>query len=656
MISFVLAPEVYQCILPRERIATAEWLTSKLKLTGDSKLKGFYRLDLFPHFKEPCECFDDPEIEIITLQTAAQIGKTVWAQGCIAKVADTDPHPMAFADADEKSTKRVLDRMWRLFDSCESLSKVCPPPHRRTNDHMTLTTCVVHGAWAGSAATAADYGAFIVVLNETDKMKQRSTDTEADFRWLMQERTKGYVGRKVLQISTPSLTGSSFIEQQRLAGDNRARMVPCPHCNHFQELRTGNGKEKGGIKFEKLKDGKLSAAKARETAWYECEKCDKKIEEHHRYEMLNAGLWVPEGCVVKKGKITGEPARRGHHASFGPLSTLHSLLPGVTIGVYAEEYVKSLLAAENRRQARQNFVNSWEGNTFDPSPVTVQPNQVILRLGVDDPLRICPEWAVFLTLAGDVGRIAEELIFYWWVSAWGSHARGQLVDLGIAWDRHEMFDVIRSAVYPHADGGNPLRPVVSGFDSGSITNQVYELCKELPATWPIKGSSIDPDRPFVAGDFPEMYRPGLQRHGLNQHEIRRRLRAKRFDLLTANTQRSQEWVEDQLTGMIKREDPGWYSIPLEALQGQTISEIDLVKHLLGDYLDGSSWKKRYDDQHFRDAWRYSVILAWYHTANGRNWKNLTRRAKSAAKNTWQGARLRPTLRRPPGLTPGKADR
>ena len=153
-----------------------------------------------------------------------------------------------------------------------------------------------------------------------------------------------------------------------------------------------------------------------------------------------------------------------------------------------------------------------------------------------------------------------------------------------------------------------------------------------------------------------MYRPGLQRHGLSNHEIRRRLRAKRFDLLTANTQRSQEWVEDQLTGMIKRDDPGWYSIPLEALQGQTIGEIDLVKHLLGDYLDGSSWKKRYDDQHFRDAWRYSVILAWYHTANGRNWKNLTRRAKSAAKNTWQGARLRPTLRRPPGLTPGKADR
>ncbi len=649
----VMSSEVYACILPKEKIPTVKWLTENLRMTGDSKTKGYFDVDDFPHVTEILDCFDDPEIDRISYQTAAQVGKTLLSQGCIAKMAACDPHPMAFADADKNSTRRVLSRTWKLFDNCDVLKAICPPTHLRSSDHMQLKTCVIHGAWAGSAATAADYGAYIVVLNECDKMKQKSTASEADFRELMGERVKGYEGSKILEISTPTLEGQSYIEAQRLKGDNRARMVPCPFCNHFQELFAKDGKQPGGVRWDKLK-GKHNVQKARETAHILCEKCNKKIREEHRRGMLQAGLWVPEGCVIKRGKVTGKPNRPGRHASFGPLSTLHSLLPGISIGLIAAEKAAAISDPVRRSEKNRNFVNSWDGKTYNPQPTTIEPGVLTKQLGVDEPLRFCPEWSRFLTLAGDVGRIEDELIYYWGICAWGMHGRGQLIDLGIAWRDSEMIDVLKGATYEHADGGQPLRPAKIGFDSGdgNTAEAVYEFCRRLPNAMPLKGSSDEPGKDFVAVNFPEMFSLGIQRIGLTDKQVKAKKRAQRWDLITVNTHRTQNWLEERLTNLVKRDDVNFFSIPKEALEGQVLAEVDLRHHLLGDYRDEKGrWKKRYEQQHFRDVLRYNTVMAWFHTANGRHWNRLAARSKTSQLKSRKP--LRPTTRKRPKLTPGE---
>ena len=629
MISFAFAPEVYDCLLEKAFVPTADWAESHIIMGPDSKMQGQYRLDLFPHFREIFDAFDDPDVERITVQTAAQVGKTTFAQVCLAKTAAQNPHPMAFADADQRSTERVISRTWDLFERCDEIAPLCPPKRLQSQDRMRLKTCQIHGAWAGSASSAADYGAFVVVLNECDKMKARSTDTEADFRWLMGERTKGYVGAKIIEISTPSLKGVSYVELQRLKGDNRQRLVPCPHCNHFQELRTGNGHDPGGVRFQKL-NGKLDPDKARETAYYECEACEKKIEEHHRYEMLNSGLWVPEGCSVKKGKLTGKPLRSCRHATFGPISTLHSLLPGGTIAKYAEAYVQALTAREQKSKAIQNFINSWEGKTYDPQPITVKADDLLERIGTDAPLRVCPQWSRFLTLAADVGAVGTELIFYWGACAWGLHSRGQLVDFGAELGSTEFVRKILAMSYPHADQGPPLRPAITLVDSGFIANTIYDLCRPLPGWMPIKGSSDDAKQDFVQVDFPEMYKPGIQRTDLSAAQVKAKLRARQYDLLICNTDRTQEWIEDRISGRIKTDESNWFSVPLEALSGQIVPDVNLTKHLLGDVKNArGNWVKRYDEQHFRDQLRYNVVAAWYHTQNGNNWNRLPPRAQQA---------------------------
>lgn len=622
MIRVEYSPAVYQALRPRPHMPTRDWVAKFVKLSQESKVVGPIRLDLAPHMLELFDAFDDPRIEIITAQWAAQLGKTLFAQACLAKHVAMDGRPAAWADADERSTRRVLARTWRTFAACDALSDIMPPVYKQADDRMEFKTTIVHGAWPRSSSSAADYGAALVIVNETDKMAPASTSKESDFRYLMRDRVKGYRNYKILQMSTPTLVNESFVESERLAGDNRRRLVPCPHCNHFQELRTGNGSDPGGLRFDKLGNGKLSAEKAFDTARYQCEKCDKRIEEHHRYEMCNAGRWVAEGCEISDaGKVSGEPERPGRHASFGPLSTLHSLLPGMTYSAIAQTLVEAKTAKENRSKRVQNYINSWDGETFDPAPVKVSHDDIVDRMGVDEPLRICPAWSRFLTLGSDVGAIDSVMHFPWWVSAWGPGGRGQLVDAGICWSEEELLQKTRNLTYPHVDGGPPLHCRRTGVDSSSFTGQIYKLVARLgsrPDFWPLKGTSKD--------TFLEMYKGSIQKTDLHPRIVHARLKQKLYDLLLVNTERSQNWVEDRITGIVTRDDPEWYSIPIEAFEG-AIPDTDLVHHLTGDIKEGASWVKRWEDQHYRDAWRYSMAVAWHYTTNGTTWDKLTAREK-----------------------------
>jgi len=623
MLSHVFRPAVYDCLLPRPEISTAEWCTDHLLMPNESKLQGLFR--------EPMDAFDDPSIDRITIQTGAQIGKTVFAQACLCKTAACNPHPMAFADSDERSLRRVIRRTWQLFERCDELQDLVPPKRRQSSERIELPTCVIHGAWSGSASSAADYGAYVVVLNECDKMKHRSTDTEADFRWLMGERTKGYIGSKIIQISTPSLKDQSYVESQRLAGDNRRRMVPCPHCGEFQELYTGDGKTPGGLRFNRRPDGSLDVDIARKSAWYECLHCRERIDEHHRFAMCNAGRWVMEGCEIdRSGTITGTPARPGSHASFGPLSTLHSLLPGVTLGLIAQEWAKALTAKENRREAIRNYVNSWDGQTFDPQPQSVTTVDIIHRFGVEEPLKVCPEWVRFVTLAADVGRDGDELFFYWGACGWGELSRGQLIDYGLTYGRDALRQLVQSISWPHSDDGPPITPAQVGIDSGDgiSSGAIYDLCRSLPHCWPLKGSSSDEENPFNSTGSKtslEFYKGGFKaEHSAHIAKTKRRLHD--YDLLIVNTSRTQQWVEDRLSGLVKPAEPEWFSIPMAALRGRPVADIDLIRHLQGDYQDSQGrWKKRYRDQDLRDMIRYNRVLAEKYTDNGAQWDRLAPR-------------------------------
>jgi phage terminase large subunit GpA-like protein len=630
VISSIFSPSVYDCILPRPFVRTIDW--AEKSINAPPPMNGKIRFDLFPYMREPVDCIDDPKYNRVTVQAAARTGKTTGVQCAMLRIAAKNPHDMLWSEPDEHSCRRVLKRSWKMAESCQDLAGKIPPRRLQAASHMQFTDCLVHGAWSGSATKVADLAAYLAVVNEADKMQSRKrrddsgTDVgEAEFVDLVAERVIGFPGATVVELSTPTVHGSSRIEQQRLSGDNRQFYVPCPHCNHFQTLRSGNGREPGGIRWKKGPDGHSNPQITFETAWYECEKCEGKILDEHRYSMMNDGKWVKEGQVINRRGVIRTPkgakVKSGSHASFGPIGRHYSLLPGVTWGTIGSAYVEAKRDASGRKW--RNFLNAVEGVTWDPSPNMVRPHELTERLGTDEPLKICPEWAYFLTLSADVGRVGENLFFFWWIDAWGRGQRGQLVDYGVSGNEDEFADLLKDAVYPIAGSSEKLRPVRIGVDSGEghVSNRIYDLCKTIPNAWPMKGSSTS--------GFPDMYQIGFQRSDIAARILARKRKLGIGDLLIINTQRSQERMEDILTGVIKPEDPKRYTIPLDAF---TVDP-DLPVQLLNEYaIDERSekgriicnWIKKGDNE-WRDCARMSHILAMHYTQNGQLWETLRRR-------------------------------
>jgi phage terminase large subunit GpA-like protein len=617
MIVAQFSPAVCDVIRPKPHVSTVAWAASNVTLPRGSEIRGKVRFDLFPHAVEPLACFDDPYYRRISLQWASRLGKTIVGLTCLAKIADTNPNPQAFADADERSVRRVIKRLWQILEHVPGLEGRVPPERLRAADKCELVDSLIHGAWSGSPTLAADYAALVVVLNEIDKHSRRKSD-EADFAELMRERAKGFVRHKIVEMSTPGYKGRSRIEAARLAGDNRRREVPCPWCNHWQTLRTGDRENPGGLKWDKPASGRSDPTVALETAWYECAGCRRKILDEHRYQLLNAGLWVPEGqTVAGSGRLIGKPARPGPHASFGPLSTLYSLLPSTTWGVYAAKFLES----RGEREKRRNFCNSWEAHTWDPAPVRSTPHDVADRLVDDDqPTGVCPAWSIFLTRGVDVHSGGGE--YHWQVIAWGPGGRSAAIDYGICFGDDDLDRRIRDDVYPHADGGRPLRPVLTLVDSGdgNVTEAVYAFCRRVPRCLPCKGSSHSRfAEAFRLSHLEDVDKPGQKRQKVRRGGV---------VLVIVNHERSQWWLQNRIDGTLKPEAVDRLTFPAEARVDLELWQ-QLLNEVPADETDDNgytvtTWQRK-GPQELRDAARYAWAAAQYVTNHGAHWNRLPAR-------------------------------
>lgn len=638
MLSPILSPRVYDALLPRPPIRTVDW--SEEHLEAPPPVVGPIRFDLFPYMREPLDCCDSPDFDRVTIQAATRTGKTVAAQCFVLRKVAVDPHLCLWGEPDEDLCKRVIRRTWDMAE-CPALLDQLPPRRRRSADRMSFTSCEVLGVWSGSKTRLADSSAQIIVKNELSKWSRRKDRgdagediSEADPAFLVDERAKGYPGATIVEISTPTVAGHCRIEAQRLKGDNRRYLVPCPFCNHFQTLRSGNGRDPGGLRWEKGSDGHSQPDIAAATAWYECEKCRKKIRDEHRYDMIGAGRWVKEGqSLDKRGRLRGR-AKKPHsrHASFGPISTLYSLLPKITFGLLAGEYVEA--KQDKSGQRWRHYLNSTEGVTYDPAPLSAKPHELAVRLKGETVRGLCPEWSAFLTVAVDVGSIGELLIFYWQALAWGPlpafaetvpAKRGQVVDFGTVSGREAFLALLAGLKVPHADGGSELPWSIGGVDTGyqgpsTDAKEIYDLCGQVKGLWPLKGSSHR--------NWPDLYDKGFKRADASSRELRIKRKLGAPDLLIVNTTLTQSWRENLVCGRTRREDGEWVGLPSDVCDDHE-AHAELFDELLSDRLIEGRWERTGDNEQ-GDLLRYNRALAELFTRGGKLWGNLHRTGTDAA--------------------------
>lgn len=401
--------------------------------------------------------FTDPLIEQIVLCFGAQIGKTEAELNMIGYALDQTQSPVmmvyptdAIAKfASDKRVQPMIKSVKSISDNFDENSKLLELDFNNGN-YMVLVG-------ANSPSSLSSRSIKYLFFDEIDKYPAFS-GKEADPIKLAKERTKTFVDKKIVMVSTPTVESGNIWQALMNANERRQYYVPCPHCGVSQTL-----------KFKQIKwpdEHNDNADMIRDTAYYECEHCGGHIHDKHKMEMLRHGTW--EAVNASQSKIRSI----SYH-----LSSIYS--PWVTFGDVAYEFKTS----KGTPASLMNFINSWLAEPWRSAKTKSTQNMQFTESTY--PSGVVPDKAVLLIASVDV-----QLDHFWWeVRAYAPGVKSYLIDYGQASTWDDLEEIIIHREYP-SEFGEPRQIMKAGIDSGFRTDEVYQFCSRFPEVCiPLKGSS-----------------------------------------------------------------------------------------------------------------------------------------------------------------------
>lgn len=445
-------------------ISVSEWADAN-RILGqkESPEPGRWQTIRTPYLREIMDAYSDPSVRRIVLKAAAQVGKTSCMLNCLAYTVDQIPGRTLYVLPTEDIARTYSkERVEPMFTANPELyRRMMSGKEDKTRVLYTFDTMVLHFGWANSPATLSSFPVARVFLDEINKFPAFS-GRESDPVKLAEERAKNFWDRKIVLASTPT-TPDGYISQEFERGDKCRFAVPCPHCGAFQILRFDQVKWPAGERdAERIRAGQI--------AWYDCERCLQRIDDHNKPAMLVRGVWCPEGCDVDiHGSVCGhtkETTVRSFH-----LNSLYS--PWVTFSDMAAQFLDS----KNNPAMLMNFVNSWQGEDWvEQTEEMSQERLAALRL--DYKCGEAPEDAIIFTAGVDV----QKECLYFVIRAWcirdeivhGVLVMAERIDAGHGDEFQQLEDAVISAEFEVK--GQTLPVVLTAVDSAYRTDEVYEFC------------------------------------------------------------------------------------------------------------------------------------------------------------------------------------
>lgn len=450
-------PEELEAFKPPERYTVSEWADNFRVLTSVSAEPGRWRTNRTPYLKEPMDRFTDPLIEKIVLCFGAQLGKTETELNMIGYALDqtSSPTMMVYPTdtiakfASDKRVQPMIKSVKSISDKFDEGSKLLELDFNNGN-YMVLVG-------ANSPSSLSSRSIKYLFFDEIDKYPAFA-GKEADPIKLATERTKTFVDKKIVMVSTPTVESGNIWQAFMSANERRQYYVPCPHCGVSQTL-----------KFKQIKwpeEHNDNADMIRDTAYYECEHCGERIYDKHKMEMLRSGEW----------RAVNESQSKVRSVSYH-LSSIYS--PWVTFGDVAYEFKNS----KGTPATLMNFINSWLAEPWKSSKTKSTQNLEFIQSSY--PCGVVPDKAVLLIASVDV-----QLDHFWWeVRAYAPGVKSYLIDYGQASTWEDLEEIIINREYP-SEYGEPRQVMKAGIDSGFRTDEVYQFCSRFPEVCiPIKGSS-----------------------------------------------------------------------------------------------------------------------------------------------------------------------
>ncbi len=412
----------------------------------------------------------DAAVRSVVVMSAVQVGKTEILNNVVGFHVDRDPAPILVLQPTLDMGKAwSKDRLAPMLRDTPCLRGKVKDARARDSNNTTLHKVFPGGhitiAGANSAASLASRPIRIVLCDEPDRYPP-SAGTEGDPVSLAAKRSMTFWNRKLILTSSPTIKGSSRIEDAWERSDQRRYFVPCPKCRHTQTLRWAQ------VRWEKGEP---------ESAAYECEACSERWSEAERLEAILFGEW-------RASKPFNGTA--GFH-----LNALVS--PWVNLA----ELVKEWLDAQGAPEKLRVFVNTVLGETWEEKGEKVEHEGLFGRREHYGPE--VPVGVALLTIGTDLqqDRIEAELVGWgrgeesWSLGYWVIH--GDL-STNLPWRSLEERIL---AIYRREDG-LPLTVGATCVDTGHHTDVAYAFCRERWAwrVWAIKGSTeiADPIWPAKA--------------------------------------------------------------------------------------------------------------------------------------------------------------
>jgi phage terminase large subunit GpA-like protein len=401
--------------------------------------------------------FTDPLIEKIVLCFGAQLGKTETELNMIGYALDQTASPtmMVYPTdtiakfASDKRVQPMIKSIKSISDKFDENSKLLELDFNNGN-YMVL---VGANSPSGLSSRSIKY----LFFDEIDKYPAFA-GKEADPIKLATERTKTFVDKKIVMVSTPTVESGNIWQAFMSANERRQYYVPCPHCGVSQTL-----------KFKQIKwpeEHNDNVDMIRDTAYYECEHCGERIYDKHKMEMLRRGEW----------RAVNESQSKVRSVSYH-LSSIYS--PWVTFGDVAYEFKNS----KGTPATLMNFINSWLAEPWKSSKTKSTQNMEFTQSNY--PCGVVPDKAILLIASVDV-----QLDHFWWeVRAYAPGVKSYLIDYGQASTWEDLEEIIINREYP-SEYGEARQVMKAGIDSGFRTDEVYQFCSRFPEVCiPLKGSS-----------------------------------------------------------------------------------------------------------------------------------------------------------------------
>lgn len=458
-----------------------EWADAYRILPAGSAEQGPWRTSRTPFALGIYKALSDSdECEEVVLMCATQLVKSEAGLNWVGTIIEETPAPVMIVQATVNTAKRYSRmRVSPMIKGSPTLSrKVSNSVSRDAANSAGMKefaggVLIITGA--NSGAELASMPAKYIHFDEVDDYPE-DVDGQGDPIAVATARQDTFRRRKRLLSSSPKRAKTkSIIENAYLEGTQCKYHVPCPHCDHMQELVWTH------LKWIKDDDGAVVV----DSVKYACESCGVLIEEYHKEVMLAAGEWVAR---FPERKI------KSFH-----LSSLYSPLGWLKWSDLATEWLKAQKAlALGNDEKYKAFVNTRLAQTVAEQAEQLEANE-LLKNAEDWQPDIVPMGGLIITCGVDIQD--DRIECFPWAFGEGDQMwqlKPEVIMGNPGEDKTlENLDTYLLTRYKHASGQSLSIEAVGIDTGGHYTHEVYNYVRRAHPARKIAALKGDNHKPGI---------------------------------------------------------------------------------------------------------------------------------------------------------------